>query len=158
MGKWILKNKKNLKSTRYQWKIIIFSYSRVIQRTLKNEIGRISKVILDKINSNLIKQVKVNQWKNAQNIHWFIKIDKQQSQIPNIQYYKYFYPSIKETQFIKGINFTKKLINVPNEDEVIVKQLRKSLIYDNNKSWVKKELIYSLYVWALPMEPRYVSW
>ena len=30
----------------------------------KNDIGRISKVILDKINSSLIKQLKVNQWKN----------------------------------------------------------------------------------------------
>ena len=43
-------------------------------------------------------------------------------------------------QFIKGINLTKKLINVPNEDKVSVKQLRKSLIYGNNKSWVKKEI------------------
>ena len=29
----------------------------------KNEIGRISKVIFDKISSSLIKQLKVNQWK-----------------------------------------------------------------------------------------------
>ena len=36
----------------------------------KNEIGRISKVILDKINSSLIE-------KNTQNfIEWFIKIEK----------------------------------------------------------------------------------
>ena len=34
----------------------------------KNEIGRISKVILDTINSSLIKQLKINQWKNTQNI------------------------------------------------------------------------------------------
>ena len=31
----------------------------------KNDIGRISKVILEKINSSLIKQLKVNQWKNT---------------------------------------------------------------------------------------------
>ena len=41
----------------------------------KNEIGRISKVILDKINSSLVNQLKVNQWKNTQNvIKWLIKI------------------------------------------------------------------------------------
>ena len=34
----------------------------------KNDIGRISKVILDKINSSLIKQLKVNQSKNTQNV------------------------------------------------------------------------------------------
>ena len=42
----------------------------------KNNIGRISKVILDKIKPNLIKQLKVNQWKNAQNvIEWFMNIE-----------------------------------------------------------------------------------
>ena len=30
-----------------------------------NKIGRISKVILDKINSSLIEQLKVKQWKNT---------------------------------------------------------------------------------------------
>ena len=34
----------------------------------KNEIGTIGKVILDKINLSLIKQLKVNQWKNTQNV------------------------------------------------------------------------------------------
>ena len=43
----------------------------------KNDIGRISKVILGKINSSLIKQLRVNQWKNTQNvIEWFINIEE----------------------------------------------------------------------------------
>ena len=43
----------------------------------KNEIGRISKVILDKINSSQIEQLKVKQWKNTQNvIEWFMKIEE----------------------------------------------------------------------------------
>ena len=43
----------------------------------KNEIGRINKVISGKIDSSLIKHLKVNQWKNTQNlIEWFIKIDE----------------------------------------------------------------------------------
>ena len=43
----------------------------------KNEIGRINKVILGKIDSSLIKHLKVNQWKNTQIlIEWFIKIDE----------------------------------------------------------------------------------
>ena len=42
----------------------------------KNEIGTISQIILDKINSSLIKQLKVNQWKTTQNvIEWFMKIE-----------------------------------------------------------------------------------
>ena len=43
----------------------------------KNEIGTISQIILDKINSSLIKQLKVNQWKTTQNvIEWFMKIER----------------------------------------------------------------------------------
>ena len=43
----------------------------------KNEIGRISQIILDKITSSLIKQLKVNQWTNTQNvIEWFMKIEE----------------------------------------------------------------------------------
>ena len=43
----------------------------------KNDIGRIIKVILDKINSGLIKQLKVNQWKNTQNIiEWFMRVEE----------------------------------------------------------------------------------
>ena len=43
----------------------------------KYEIGTISKIILDKIISSLIKQLKVYQWKNTQNvIEWFMKIEE----------------------------------------------------------------------------------
>ena len=43
----------------------------------KNKIRRISKVILDEINSGLIKQLKVNQWKNTQNIiEWFMRVEE----------------------------------------------------------------------------------
>ena len=41
----------------------------------KNEVGRISKIILDKINLNLKEQLGVNQWKNtASVINWFKEI------------------------------------------------------------------------------------
>ena len=44
---------------------------------VKKDIGRISKVILHKINSSLIKQLKVNQWKNTQNVtEWVMNIEE----------------------------------------------------------------------------------
>ena len=52
---------------------------------------------------------------------------------------KDFYPSIKETLLIKAINFAEKLVNITNEDKVIIKHARKSLLYDNNKPWMKKD-------------------
>ena len=106
----------------------------------KNDIGRISKVILDKINSSLIKELKGNQWKNTQNvIEWFMKIE-QKSKCKFIMFdIKDFYPSIKETLLMKAINFAEKLVNITNEDKVIIKHARKSLLYDNSEAWMKKD-------------------
>ena len=43
----------------------------------KNEIGRISKSILDKINICLWEKLKLNEWKNTTDvINWFEKIDE----------------------------------------------------------------------------------
>ena len=59
----------------------------------KNEIVRISKVISDKINTNLIKQLKVNQWKNIQNvIKWFMKIEQKREYKFIVFDIKNFYP------------------------------------------------------------------
>ena len=53
----------------------------------KNEVGRISKVILDKMNSSLTKRLKVNQWKNTQNvIEWFMKIEEKSKQKFSVRY------------------------------------------------------------------------
>ena len=38
------------------------------------------------------------------------------------------YPSIKETLLIKAINFAKKCFSIPNEDKLIMKHARKSLL------------------------------
>ena len=103
----------------------------------KNEIGRISKAILDKINSNLIKQLEVNQWKNTQNIiEWFMKIEEKSKYKLIVFDIKGFYPSIKETLLIKAINFAEKLVNITNEDKVIIKHARKSLLYNNSEPWM----------------------
>ena len=51
------------------------------------------------------------------------------------------YPSIKETLLIKALNFAEKLVNITNEDKVIIKHARKSLLYDNTEPWIKKDWI-----------------
>ena len=52
---------------------------------------------------------------------------------------KDFYPSIKETLLIKAINFAEKRVNMTNEDKVLIKDARKSLLYDNSEPWMKKD-------------------
>ena len=81
----------------------------------KNKIGRLSKVILDKINSSLIKPLKVNRWKNTQKIiEWFLKIEEKRKYNFTVFDIKDFYLLIKEILLIKAINFAKKLVNITN--------------------------------------------
>ena len=68
-----------------------------------------------------------------------MKIDEKSNHTFIVFDIKDFYPSIKETLLMKAINFAKKHLNITNEDKVIIKQARKSLLYDNSETWVKKD-------------------
>ena len=94
----------------------------------KNEIGRISKAILAKINLSLIEQLKFNRWENTQRvIEWFMKIEEKSYQNIIVFDIKDFYLSIKETLLIKAINPAEKRVNITNEGKVIIKHATKSL-------------------------------
>ena len=79
--KKILKNKQALNRLDFNEESNCFNFQdnptvRLINPA-KNEIGRISKVIIDKINLSLMEQLKVNQWKNTQNVvKWFTEIEE----------------------------------------------------------------------------------
>ena len=56
----------------------------------KNEIGKISKIVLEKINKKLLKELDFNQWKNTDDvIRWF-------RNIPNKSQCKFIQLDIKE--------------------------------------------------------------
>ena len=59
--------------------------------------------LFKKINSSLINQLKVHQWKNTQNIiEWFMKIEEKSKYKLIMFDTKDFSPSIKETILIKA--------------------------------------------------------
>ena len=101
----------------------------------KNELGRISKIILDKIDVNLHNLVHLNQWKNTQGvIGWFKGID-------NKQYYKFimfdikdFYPSISK----ELLTDAETIINLDDHDKKIIYHSRKSLLFNQEQTWMKK--------------------
>ena len=106
----------------------------------KNEIGRISKGILDEINTKLRTILKVNQWKNTTEvIKWFNDIQEKKSYKFAMFDIKDFYPSIKEGLLNKALNFAGTHVNISKEDKDIIYHARKSLLFNNNEEWVKKE-------------------
>ena len=63
------------------------------------------------------QQLKINQWKNIQNVvKWFMKIEEKSNHKFIGFDVKDFYPSVRETLLIKAINFAEKRVKITNED------------------------------------------
>ena len=79
----------------------------------KNEIGRIIKNIVDKINHQLKDSLRINQWKDTSEIiQWFFKIlDKNRYKF-GIFDIKDFYPSISERLLTNALNFAKEITDI----------------------------------------------
>ena len=83
----------------------------------KQEIGKISKQILDSINKKLLNAMRVNQWKNTSSVlQWF-------KQLPNKQRCAFitfhvveFYPSISETLLQRALDFAANYVTISDDD------------------------------------------
>ena len=106
----------------------------------KNELSRVSKFLLENINKQLIELLNVNQWKNSESvIDWFNTIEnKHQCVFIQLDIVE-FYPSITEEILDRTISFAKQHVEITDDHLRIIKHCRKSLLFDNNDSWRKKD-------------------
>ena len=105
----------------------------------KNELGRISKVILEKVNKQLRTSLNLNQWKSTSNvIEWFTNIKEKHKHKFMMFDVKDFYPSITEKLLHNAIKFAEKTLSISQKDKEIIYHSRKSLLFNKNESWVKK--------------------
>ena len=51
---------------------------------------------------------------------------------------KDFYPSIKETLLNEAMQFVKEHVPITRKDAEVILHARKSVLYNNGESWVKK--------------------
>ena len=105
----------------------------------KNQLGRISKKIIEQSNQEILKKTDVNQWKNTSNIiNWFNNIENKKD-CSFIQFdIKEFYPSITEDILEGAISFAKSLMDIDDHKIRTIKHYRKSLLFQNNVAWKKK--------------------
>ena len=106
----------------------------------KSELGKVSKQILDRINSEIREKTKLNQWKNTKDVtNWFTNIpDKKKHSFASFDINS-FYPSITESLLSKAISFAKKYVTISDRDTDIITHCRKSLLFDNETAWTKKD-------------------
>eukprot|EP00794_Sanderia_malayensis_P001955 gene1954-biopygen1774 len=87
----------------------------------KNELGRISKVILEKITTQVRAKLNLNQWKNTNSvIDWFSKIEDKSNHVFMMFDVKDFYPSITESLLKNVITFAEKNVQISKKDKDII--------------------------------------
>ena len=105
----------------------------------KSEIGRISKEILANINTTVRQKTGLNQWKNSSSvISWFSSIQHKDQHTFAVFDIENFYPSITEKLLTDAINFAKQFTSITDRDIDIIMHSRKSLLFDSNTAWIKK--------------------
>ncbi|KAJ8045518.1 hypothetical protein HOLleu_08541 [Holothuria leucospilota] len=112
----------------------------------KSEIGIINKCILDRINTDIIKATKIQQWKSTQAvIKWYQEIpDKQACSFFGFDVVE-FYPSISETLLQQALQYASGFTQItPREKEVIISAKSTLLFHENYLGKSQPSLIFSM--------------
>ena len=105
----------------------------------KSEIGVVSKHFLDEINSAIIHNTQINQWKNTSSVlSWFNGLENKEA----LSFICFdvcdFYPSINEKLLSKAIDFASKYRSISRHERDIILHAKRSLLFSNNSTWEKK--------------------
>ena len=105
----------------------------------KSEIGKISKQILDRINKNVITNLKLNQWKNTSAVlEWFNNIENK-SQYSFIAFDVVdFYPSISIDLLTAALDFASNYDNITDDERQIIIHAKQSCLFHSGEQWAKK--------------------
>ena len=105
----------------------------------KSEIGKISKQILERINTKTRAATNSNQWKNTNEVlNWYNRIDNKNSNSFICFDVCEFYPSISEDLLNKALDFASKYDRISDHERHIITHAKQSILYDNNTPWCKK--------------------
>ena len=105
----------------------------------KSEIGKISKRILDRINTNIANKLSLNLWRNTKAVlNWYNNIDNKD----NYSFIAFdvvdFYPSISIDLLNAALQFASSYDNITEDERHIILHAKKSLLYNSGEPWGKK--------------------
>ena len=105
----------------------------------KTDLGKISKNIIQNSATNVKEANHSNLWRNSYDtIEWFRKI-KNTSKATFRQFDIIdFYPSISKNILIDSINYAQEYVNITKEQYDILLACRKTVLKNNESTWVKK--------------------
>ena len=105
----------------------------------KNNLGLISKQVLDRVNNSIRSQTNANQRRNTRTvIDWFSDIEDKSQHTFLIFDIVDFYPSISEALLKLSLDYARQFTTISDEDIEIIMHSRKTLLFSNNEPWVKR--------------------
>ena len=100
----------------------------------KNELTKVSKQLVEKINSGIIDKLQFKQWRNTDTVLKWFKNTTDNSNCSFIQFdIKYFHSSITESILHQTLEFAKQHTNIEKSDLHIMNYCRKSKLFSSNK-------------------------
>ena len=108
----------------------------------KSNIGKISKVILSRTNTDIRKKLSLCQWQSSDDtLKWFKDILKSDtSGMKFIQFdIENFYPAISEDLLEKALVWARKHTFLSELATKIVIHARRTILFDGSNTWCKKE-------------------
>ena len=105
----------------------------------KNNLGRVSKQILENINRTVRVNTKLNQWRStADVIAWFNTLENKSTFSFIVFDVVDFYPSISENLLSQALNYASQFIEISQQEINIIMHSRKSLLFNEGKPWCKR--------------------
>ena len=106
----------------------------------KSEIERISKSILDKINTEIRRKTDLVQWKDPEEMIDSFTNLKNKNQYEFIKFDEIsFYTSITEKLLDKATLFGKNNTEIEKKDKKIIKNAANSVLCNGKDIWIKRE-------------------
>ena len=105
----------------------------------KPELGKVSKKLLEKTNSELRAKTQLKQWRSTKEAKdWFNSLEKKQS----VTFLKFdveaFYPSISEELLMAAFEWASSQVTITEEEKEVVNATRRALLYVDGQPWTKK--------------------
>ena len=125
-----LKDHKEHFRTNQKWRLI---------NPNKSNIGKISKKILQKVNTTVRTKLNLNQWRSTQDvISWFKAIqNKQKGHFIQFDICD-FYPSISVELISDALNWAQEFTTISTLDREIIMAAKNTLLYNDSNPWCKK--------------------
>ena len=104
----------------------------------KSTLGRVSKQIVERMNSRTREKTKVHQWKNTKSvIEWFNQLESKES-CSFIQFeIADFYPSITEKLLKKAIDYVQDFVPITDGKVELIMHARKLPLFNKGVDWMK---------------------